>query len=106
MASGASLYSPLKLSICVGILTNYFTLSVAQSAFRSQFRIDSASGVGRFDNEQLNYRDVGLLGDCDSQCLEIAERLGWKEELDALVASVAGGAPANQTQDAAGDETV
>merc|ERR1712086_185437 len=57
-------------------------------------------GAGfRFDNEQLNYRDVGLLGDCDSQCLEIAERLGWREELDALVVSVAGGAPANQTQD-------
>jgi len=39
----------------------------------------------RFDNEAMNYRDVGLLGDCDAQIDALAERLGWKEELNALV---------------------
>uniref|UniRef100_A0A6A7FRQ6 NAD-dependent protein deacetylase Sirt2-like isoform X1 n=2 Tax=Hirondellea gigas TaxID=1518452 RepID=A0A6A7FRQ6_9CRUS len=32
-----------------------------------------------------NTRDVALLGDCDDGCLLLAEKLGWKEELDELI---------------------
>lgn len=39
----------------------------------------------RFDNESLNYRDVGLLGNCDDQVALLADQLGWKEDLDALI---------------------
>jgi len=51
-------------------------------------------GTGfRFDNEDLNYRDVGLLGDCDKQCGILADKLGWKEDLAALVAAQDKAAP-------------
>lgn len=36
----------------------------------------------RFDNEELNFRDVGLLGDCDDQCQKLAEALDWQAELE------------------------
>ena len=44
-------------------------------------------GVGYgFDFDSDNkYRDVALLGDCDEGCLQLAELLGWKEELLELV---------------------
>ncbi|XP_064484920.1 NAD-dependent protein deacetylase sirtuin-2-like [Ornithodoros turicata] len=38
-----------------------------------------------FDSE-ANYRDVALLGTCDDGCRQIAQLLGWKEELEKLVA--------------------
>ncbi|XP_032062999.1 NAD-dependent protein deacetylase sirtuin-2 [Aythya fuligula] len=37
-----------------------------------------------FDSDKA-YRDVAWLGDCDQGCLELAELLGWKEELQELV---------------------
>ncbi|XP_061453629.1 NAD-dependent protein deacetylase sirtuin-2 [Rhineura floridana] len=37
-----------------------------------------------FDSEKA-YRDVAWLGDCDEGCLALAERLGWKKELEELV---------------------
>lgn len=37
-----------------------------------------------FDSDKA-YRDVAWLGDCDQGCLELAELLGWKEELQDLV---------------------
>ncbi|KAF2364973.1 Sirtuin family [Trinorchestia longiramus] len=32
-----------------------------------------------------NKRDVTLLGDCDDGCLMLAEKLGWKEDLEKLI---------------------
>ena len=40
----------------------------------------------RFDMES-NYRDVALLGDCDSGVLKLADLCGWKQELDLLINS-------------------
>jgi len=40
----------------------------------------------RFDDQEMNYRDVGLLGDCDAQIEALAERLGWREDLEKLKA--------------------
>lgn len=37
-----------------------------------------------FDSE-TNYRDVLLLGDCDKGCQELADALGWGDELKELV---------------------
>ncbi|XP_044523340.1 NAD-dependent protein deacetylase sirtuin-2 [Gracilinanus agilis] len=37
-----------------------------------------------FDSEKA-YRDVAWLGDCDQGCLALADLLGWKKELEALV---------------------
>ncbi|KAM4643480.1 NAD-dependent protein deacetylase sirtuin-2 isoform 2-T3 [Amazona ochrocephala] len=37
-----------------------------------------------FDSDKA-YRDVAWLGDCDKGCLELAELLGWKKELEELV---------------------
>ena len=39
-----------------------------------------------FDSPR-NYRDVALLGDCDTGCRALAEKLGWIKELDDLVAN-------------------
>ena len=33
-----------------------------------------------------NYRDVALLGDCDSGCTKLAAKLGWAKDLDDLMA--------------------
>ena len=38
----------------------------------------------RFDSP-ANTRDVALLGDCDSGCRSLAEKLGWAQELEDLV---------------------
>lgn len=51
-----------------------------------QNTIDIGTGF-RFESGELNYRDVGLLGDCDTQCRLLAEKLGWKDDLEALVAA-------------------
>ena len=32
-----------------------------------------------------NYRDVAWLGDCDQGCREMAEGLGWGEELEEMM---------------------
>ncbi|XP_053908826.1 NAD-dependent protein deacetylase sirtuin-2 isoform X2 [Cuculus canorus] len=39
-----------------------------------------------FDSDKA-YRDVAWLGECDAGCRALAELLGWKEELEALVES-------------------
>ncbi|XP_032819827.2 NAD-dependent protein deacetylase sirtuin-2 [Petromyzon marinus] len=47
----------------------------------------AALGLGSgfdFDSDDA-YRDVAWLGTCDDGCLEFAELLGWKDELNALV---------------------
>lgn len=38
-----------------------------------------------FDDDPI--RDVALLGDCDAGCKDLANRLGWGDELEALVTS-------------------
>ena len=45
----------------------------------------SGTGSGMFD-EKANYRDVALLGDCDSGCRNLADKLGWAKDLDDLMA--------------------
>lgn len=40
----------------------------------------------RFEQDEINYRDVGMLGDCDGQCAMLAEKLGWEQDLAALMA--------------------
>ncbi|XP_077550870.1 sirtuin 2 [Haemaphysalis longicornis] len=42
-------------------------------------------GCGLDFDSEANYRDVALLGTCDSGCQEMADRLGWKEDLAQLV---------------------
>ena len=42
--------------------------------------------VGDFDfDEAVNYRDVPVLGDCDAGADALADALGWRADLDALV---------------------
>ena len=53
--------------------------------------VAKALGMGdgfRFEDAETNYRDVGLLGDCDDQCRQLAAAAGWGAELDAIVAEV------------------
>ena len=53
--------------------------------------VAKALGMGdgfRFEHAETNYRDVGLLGDCDDQCRQLAVAAGWGAELDAIVAEV------------------
>ena len=47
----------------------------------------SGTGAGglMFD-KGANYRDVALLGDCDSGCTKLAGKLGWAQDLDDLMA--------------------
>jgi len=45
----------------------------------------TGSGGLMFD-KAANYRDVALLGDCDSGCRKLAEKLGWETDLDDLMA--------------------
>ena len=41
---------------------------------------------GLLFDSNANYRDVALLGDCDSGCRKLAEKLGWAKDLDDLMA--------------------
>ncbi|XP_063831498.1 NAD-dependent protein deacetylase sirtuin-2-like [Ostrinia nubilalis] len=47
-------------------------------------RLWGMSGGLQFDEDAT--RDVALLGDCDDGCQDLADRLGWGDELRALVA--------------------
>ena len=49
-------------------------------------RLDQVLGGGglQIDNPG-NYRDVAWLGDCDQGCRELAEGLGWGEELEEML---------------------
>ena len=54
--------------------------------------VAKALGMGdgfRFEHAETNYRDVGLLGDCDDQCRQLAVAAGWGAELDAIIAEYA-----------------
>ncbi|KAG0414192.1 hypothetical protein HPB47_008620, partial [Ixodes persulcatus] len=42
-------------------------------------------GCGLDFDSEANYRDVALLGTCDSGCRLVADRLGWKDDLGRLV---------------------
>ncbi|CAN7983652.1 unnamed protein product, partial [Ixodes hexagonus] len=42
-------------------------------------------GCGLDFDSEANFRDVALLGTCDSGCRQIADRLGWKDDLSRLV---------------------
>ncbi|XP_077520816.1 sirtuin 2 isoform X1 [Amblyomma americanum] len=42
-------------------------------------------GCGLDFDSEANYRDVALLGTCDTGCQEMAERLGWKDDLAQLI---------------------
>ncbi|KAM9320830.1 NAD-dependent protein deacetylase sirtuin-2 [Gastrophryne carolinensis] len=50
----------------------------------SMFGLLSLGSGMDFDSDKA-YRDVAWLGDCDQGCLELAELLGWKAELEELV---------------------
>lgn len=43
-------------------------------------------GGGLDLDSDKNVRDVAFLGDCDDLVQQMAEKLGWKEELEALQA--------------------
>ena len=45
----------------------------------------TGSGGLMFD-KPANYRDVALLGDCDSGCRKLADKLGWTKDLDDVMA--------------------
>lgn len=42
-------------------------------------------GCGLDFDSEANFRDVALLGTCDSGCRQIADHLGWKNDLSQLV---------------------
>uniref|UniRef100_A0A6B0VB07 Putative sirtuin 5 n=1 Tax=Ixodes ricinus TaxID=34613 RepID=A0A6B0VB07_IXORI len=42
-------------------------------------------GCGLDFDSEANYRDVALLGTCDSGCRLVVDRLGWKDDLSRLV---------------------
>ncbi|KAM7288570.1 putative sirtuin type [Ixodes scapularis] len=42
-------------------------------------------GCGLDFDSEANYRDVALLGTCDSGCRLVADRLGWKDDLSRLI---------------------
>eukprot|EP00092_Neocalanus_flemingeri_P024380 GFUD01026436.1.p1 GENE.GFUD01026436.1~~GFUD01026436.1.p1 ORF type:complete len:378 (-),score=135.32 GFUD01026436.1:461-1594(-) len=49
-------------------------------------RLDQVlSGAGLQIDSPGNYRDVAWLGDCDQGCRELAEGLGWGEELEEML---------------------
>ncbi|XP_049527355.1 NAD-dependent protein deacetylase sirtuin-2 isoform X3 [Dermacentor silvarum] len=45
-------------------------------------------GCGLEFDSEANFRDVALLGTCDSGCQEMADRLGWKDDLLRLIEKV------------------
>ncbi|XP_075554408.1 sirtuin 2 isoform X2 [Dermacentor variabilis] len=45
-------------------------------------------GCGLDFDSEANFRDVALLGTCDSGCREMADRLGWKDDLLRLIEQV------------------
>ncbi|XP_065294808.1 NAD-dependent protein deacetylase sirtuin-2 isoform X3 [Dermacentor albipictus] len=48
-------------------------------------------GCGLDFDSEANFRDVALLGTCDSGCQEMADRLGWKDDLLRLIEQVGAG---------------
>ena len=42
-------------------------------------------GTGMMFDSPKNYRDVAILGPCDDGCFSLAEKLGWKQDLENLV---------------------
>lgn len=42
-------------------------------------------GCGLDFDSEANFRDVALLGTCDDGCRELADRLGWKDDLAQLI---------------------
>ncbi|XP_030331013.1 NAD-dependent protein deacetylase sirtuin-2 [Strigops habroptila] len=54
-----------------------------------------------FDSDKA-YRDVAWLGECDKGCLELAELLGWKKELEELVRKEHAAIEAKATQGGSG----
>lgn len=42
-------------------------------------------GCGLDFDSEANFRDVALIGTCDQGCSEMAERLGWKDELAQII---------------------
>lgn len=59
-----------------------------------QSRYAQLLGLGggglKYDDED-NYRDVMCQGLCDEKCIEFAEKLKWKEDLDKLISSLEAG---------------
>ena len=43
------------------------------------------SGRGLIFDSPGNYRDVAILGSCDDGCWSLAEKLGWKDDLQAII---------------------
>lgn len=37
-----------------------------------------------------NYRDIGMIGDCQKEVLKLAEMLGWKVQVQHLVTQIEG----------------
>jgi len=62
------------------------TERVGQECPRLLINMEKA-GSGFMFGKSGNFRDVALLGDCDSSCRSLAQKLGWEKELDALVSS-------------------
>ncbi|XP_059058310.1 NAD-dependent protein deacetylase sirtuin-2-like [Achroia grisella] len=66
---------------CPRLLINREKAGVRSSFFR---QLGLMGGGLQFDEEGI--RDVARLGDCDDGCQDLADRLGWGDELRALVA--------------------
>eukprot|EP00742_Colponemidia_sp_Colp-10_P005001 GILJ01005342.1.p1 GENE.GILJ01005342.1~~GILJ01005342.1.p1 ORF type:complete len:353 (+),score=38.14 GILJ01005342.1:73-1131(+) len=62
--------------LCPRLLINREAVAVEESMTGGHFRFQLPD----------NYRDVGLLTDCDSGVRQLARELGWEKELDALIA--------------------
>lgn len=63
-------------------------LAINLTSFKRLSKFESLLGMGcnAFDFEsESNYRDIFMQGRCDDMCQELANRLGWEEELGALI---------------------
>ena len=63
-----------------------YRLREAVGDFKSPGGDASGAGSASEAAPPSNYRDVTVLGDCDDGVNRLAELLGWRAELDALVA--------------------
>jgi len=76
---------------CPRVLVNRDAVGLRSSQLPptvGDFQIQAGNGtvmrVGegfRFEQPAINYRDIALLGDCDSQVARLSEMLGWDQEL-------------------------
>jgi len=70
---------------CLRVLVNRDPVGVRDKRIPTFVAQQLGLGGFEFDDPRRNYRDVALLGDCDAEIFNLAEALGWKDDLQRLV---------------------